>query len=120
MSRVCIFLFFNVCILFFIGMLHQEELRAPILCKPRLLPLRPLTLEAIEHMQREVQMMVIGELVGTFLLIVSLLLCKLILVDYIELQDVLYSNMHIPYTSYQYSQENRLSRVPDRVSSSSR
>lgn len=48
----------------FTGMLHQEELRAPILCKPRLLPLRPLTLEAIEQMQREVQMMVIGELVG--------------------------------------------------------
>ena len=45
-------------------MLHQEEQRAPILCKPRLLPLRPLTLEAIEQMQREVQMMVIGELVG--------------------------------------------------------
>ena len=48
-------------------MLHQEEQRAPILCKPRLLPLRPLTLEAIEQMQREVQMMVIGELVGILL-----------------------------------------------------
>ena len=52
---------------FFIGMLHQEEQRAPILCKPRLLPLRPLTLETIEQMQREVKMIVIGELVGILL-----------------------------------------------------
>ena len=44
------------------GLLHHEEERTPLLCKPRLLALKPLTLEKIEMMQRDAQQLVLGQL----------------------------------------------------------
>ncbi|KAK2174271.1 hypothetical protein NP493_814g00003 [Ridgeia piscesae] len=37
------------------GLLHEESIRGPVLCKPKLMPLKSITLSKLEKMQREAQ-----------------------------------------------------------------
>ncbi|KAK2167487.1 hypothetical protein LSH36_27g07050 [Paralvinella palmiformis] len=37
------------------GLLYNEEIPATVLCKPKLLPLKSVTLEKLERMQKEAQ-----------------------------------------------------------------
>ena len=37
------------------GMLYQEDIPATVLCKPKLMPLKSVTLEKLEKMQKEAQ-----------------------------------------------------------------
>ena len=37
------------------GMLYQEDIPATVMCKPKLMPLKSVTLEKLEKMQKEAQ-----------------------------------------------------------------
>ena len=37
------------------GLLHEESIRGPVLCKPKLMPLKSITLTKLETMQKEAQ-----------------------------------------------------------------